>query len=464
MSQFKRLSIQNRVAKRGRNEPPPDLSKLQFGDAAPRRRRSEQSSPITPEKTEHTPLFMSPDAESIHQPEQLDEDIDPAQHPGADPNTQEPTNSNAKHSTSYLKAMTAAQHDGEVIYPSPRHSMPTVPPLLGPQYDIRPGVDDGVTNKNDTIGTLFMGNPLKLVGEVMFRGLLWPVQTQLYRLQKRRKRLEIELAEPCSPDYYRDFCFPMEQNFIGSGYIQGFAPYLKAGKPGSIKEVQKLHSQLVELASGAWFHTDSLSMIVFPNGSTDWEFLSDRIRPVPATALLRFVIQDPLPEDFRQEVNDAQHVGPTDSSPGAGFDPSLHPPVNPNGLPLTPTEPLTHLSIEDQDEMRPTMLEQHGIEYKTLVNHIRDKDKIKAHSDTFFIIYPSDKDKELRVVLEFLRANNAKKIYVFRDTQSGHDLSRGDSDWSAFCGLLKDKFPGVILVSRSFLDFRLELFCDTGYS
>ena len=461
MSQFKRLSIQNRVAKRGRNEPPPDLSKLQFGDAAPRRRQSEQFSPTTPGQREPTPLFMSPEAENTQQTEQPYDYIDPAQHSRSPPYAQDTTNrfdcentqypvSNAERSTSHLEASAAPQHDGEIVYPDPRHSMPTVPPLLGPQDDIRPGVDDGKTNKNDVIGTLSMGNPLKQLGEVKFRGLLWPVQRQLYRLQNERN-LQVTLATLCPPDYYRDFCFPMEQNFSGSGYIQGFPPFPKAGKPGSIKEVQKLHAQLVELASGAWFHTDTLSMIVFPNHSTDWEFLSVRIRPVPATALVRFVIQDPLPEDFRSEVNNAQHVGPTDSLPQAMSDPPLHPPVNPTSLPLTPTNPHAQLSIEDQDEMQPTMLEKYGIEYKTLVNHIRDRDKIKAHSDTFFIIYPADKDKELRVVLDFLRGNNAKKIYIFRDTQGGHDLSRGDSDWSAFCGLLKDKYPGVILVSNTSL-------------
>lgn len=455
MKGFKNLSARNRAQKRGRMEPSPQLTKLTFDTSKPLRRSTDDLVPGPENSQEQSPLFLSQEA---------GEDLDHAPHAQNGLHTdnrrslggmaipfEEHAIGNKQVDTGKLERFTqdiglsqrnhntaATTQDSDVGHQyATAGAAGSVHQHLGSTEGIRLGIDEGKTNRNDVIAMLAIGSPLRDLAPVMYRGLLPPAKNSLLWLQSNPRSLKIGFDTLCKPEVYRDRFVPTEKEFIGSGYIQGFFPAPSKGKPGSIWAVDELHQELTVDGSGAWFHSPPhLSVIVYPTDSTDWRFLSDRIRPVPLEARLQFVIQSSIPKDIilgMDSVTTSRNPGPPPSS-----------------LPLVTTTQLsntsqrTALAANDDTDINDTMLKRFGIDFRALVDHTNNKDDT---NDSFFVIYPPDRDAELSFIIRFLNVNGAKKIYTFRDGHHGQDLGRGDPDWSAFSGLLRDRYRGVILVS-----------------
>ena len=463
MSHFKRFSIQNRAAKRGKNEPPPELSKLKFDGAAPRDGLLELATSGTAAHRRDSPsLFLTQESEDTNEAAASVYDV-PSQFTQSSLDNGEIRSaarqdnfqrgmSDQSDSPTHWHALVHAEpnllSDAPNFHPERQATASTVMNTrLGPSDGIRPDIDTGKPNRNDVLATLFMGSPLEELAPVMFRGLVWPAQINLYRIQSEPKSLKIKLETLCSPDVYQEHFTPTDQQFLGSGYIQGFFRNIKSGNQGSTWAVKRLHKALISGHLGAWFHSrPEFSMIVFPNHSPEWQFLSNQLRPVPQNALLHFVLQAAVSPDAIVNVNDdAQARSPTPSPPVIPA-PSSPPLTEAVSVPYAPIEtiPTLFTPVADGVDSNNTMLEQYGITYRTLIHQPKSKDT--ATNDTFFIIYPPDRTEELNTILTFLKVNSAKKVIVFHDAHGGQDLSRGDPDWSGFSGLLKDRFPGVILV------------------
>ena len=465
MSHYKKLSIINRVQKRGQNEPPPDPSRLTFDNATPQRRQTDEGASKSPGGGERSPLFLSPEIDKVHWAGGLESD---AFRSDEHRNT-EVLGRPFEHRKKRDVEMGTGTFEGSlqtVVYPD-RHisagflhpdrenyllgASHSLPLLLGPDEGVRPGIDEGNTNKNDVIGMLSMGEPLEDIAPVMYRGLFQNARTSLIRLQSTPKSLKVAVDSLCKPDVYRDNFIPTNQEFIGSGYIQGFAPSTSKGKPGSFWAVERLYATLMELGCGGWFHAfPHLSMIVYPNDSPKWQFLSDQIRPVPTNARLRFVLQPAITIDVIQRVNTATELHspspPPVNNPAHLALPHLVIPTPPI-LPPTDTTQASNMATRNRTDLNTIMLERFGINYQMIVSHTKDKDVVGG--ETFFVVYPPSLDAELQIILRFLEYNGANKITIYRDGRNGRNFCQRNPEWSAFTGVLRDKYSATLIVGIS---------------
>ena len=461
MSHYKKLSVLNREQKRGQIEPPPDPSKLTFGNTTPQRRQTNEAAPTSSGCKQRSSLFLPPEADEAQiatapEPDAADpEDSEKdkisgkpfeERRDGNDQRTASTVNDTMQ-TAPYPTIHPSSLNDANYLHPDRASLLSEAAhcarPRLGPDESIRPGIDEGVIKKNDVIAMLSMGEPLEDLAPVMFRGLFRPAKASLIRLQgTTRGSLKVEVQTLCRPDVYRINFTPTSHEFIGSGYIQGFAPAPSKRKPGSLWAVNRLHATLTELGCGGWFHAfPHLSMIVYPNDSPDWHSLSDQIRPVPAHALLRFVLQAAIPSDVINRVNTATELRPPTPPPLTEPAPTFLQPIDTN----IDTTQASDMPTGNQTELNGIMLARFGIDYQMIISHTKDKDMVGC--ETFFIIYPPNLDGELTIITKFLELNGAKKIFVFLDGRNGQDLGQRNPDWSAFSGLLRDKYPATIIVS-----------------
>lgn len=201
--------------------------------------------------------------------------------------------------------------------------------------------------------------------------------------------------------------------------------------------------RLADRVSGALFFAPRFTMLIWPAGSNAWDVIEPKLNPVPEGTVLRFLVRDPLPQEYTEE---------------------LHPSI----LHFCNQNPEQHDEAMAKIKARPIQTGEAAInvifrdlfsvEYARLATHPYSSDGAK--NDTFFLcflpvnqeLWEADPEKRRRtrertsnehdLFVEFLQANGAKEIYSMQDIGSTEMANNGA--WECF---RKNDQAGCIVVS-----------------
>ena len=223
---------------------------------------------------------------------------------------------------------------------------------------------------------------------------------------------------------------------VCSGYV---VPYYE-----TLKEVENMAAALGNRLAGALFFSATYTMLIWPVGSSVWQFLDRRLPEVPAGAELRFAVRTALSTDYAQQKS-------TEIVKFAEEKPNLYEET---------LRKIQDTSVDRVKAINAVFRDVYGIEYSRLATN--NDPKITTKNDTFFLCFlpvtqelwekdPNSRRKtrerttsEHDYFVKFLRANGAKEIYSTQSVGSP-DVDRNGA-WDYFRHNVKF---GCIVVSQS---------------
>lgn len=164
--------------------------------------------------------------------------------------------------------------------------------------------------------------------------------------------------------------------------------------------------------SGALYHSDRFTMLVYPPNSEDWAFLDQYLPSLP-TVGLRCIIRTPM-QRFDTESADGRIE-------------KIRKRQERNGKQITfeAGEPVINAVMRNVYE----------IDYQRLIRH--DKPEKISNGFKIFLIFPKERRTEQDMILQLIEANGAAEVYAY-------DENKNDGVWEYFS---RSVVEGVIIVS-----------------